>query len=166
MRRLFFLTPTVESCKIIVNELEAQGIPHSHLHVIASIDQSLTALPEATIWEKSELSHGIKWGTGLGGTAGLLGGVLAVTFPPAGLILGGGALLAGVAAGAGFGAAVMAMMKSHEHNHQLDDYKHEIENGELLLMVDIPKTEVEKISGSILKHHPEAHIKVSKPKAD
>jgi len=164
MRRLIVLLPNAESCKSVINELESQGVPHRHLHVVASIGQSLEGLPKATIWEKSELSHGIEWGTGLGGTAGLLGGVLAVTFPPAGLVLGGGVLLAGAAAGAGFGAAVMALMKSHEHNHQLDDYRDELDRGEFLLMVDAPKEMLDKVSDSVLKHHPEAHIKVSIPK--
>ena len=48
------------------------------LHVIASIAQPLQDLPEAGVWQKSEMVHGLEWGTGLGGVAGLLGGLLAV----------------------------------------------------------------------------------------
>ncbi len=163
MRRLYFLIPTISLTKIIINELEQQGIPHTHLHVIAGIQQPLTGLPEANIWQRTELAHGLKWGIGIGGTAGLLGGLLTVAFPPGGIILGGGALLSGAAAGAGLGAALLGLMKGHEHNHQLDDFKYEIEHGEILLMVDLPKADVETISNSILQHHPEANIKVSKP---
>ncbi len=161
MRRLHFLLPDLESCKAVVAELEAAGVPERHLHVVGSIAQELVGVPEASVWQKTELLHGLEWGTGLGGVAGLLGGVLAVTFPPAGLVLGGGALLAGAAAGAGFGAAVTALMKSHEHNHSLDDYLPEIESGELLLMVDVPREHVGTVEEMVLKHHPEAHIKVS-----
>lgn len=164
MRRLYFLIPTVQLTEIIVSELEQQGIDHHHLHVVASIKQSLRGLPEASIWQKTELAHGLEWGTGIGGTAGLLGGLLTVAFPPGGIILGGSALLIGAAAGAGVGAAMMGLMKGHEHNHQLDDFKKEIEHGEILLMVDLPKSDVEHITDSILKLHPEAHIKVSEPK--
>ena len=164
MRRLYFLIPDVDLTEIIVNELEQQGIPHKHLHTVASIDQSLKGLPEANIWQKTELAHGLEWGTGIGGTAGLLGGLLTVAFPPGGIILGGGALLIGAAAGAGVGAAMMGLMKGHEHNHQLDDFKKEIENGEILLMVDVPRADVEDIIDSILRHHPSADIKVSEAK--
>ncbi len=164
MRRLYFLIPDIELTTTIVNELENQGVPHKHLHVVASIDQKLEDLPEANIWQKTELAHGLEWGTGIGGTAGLLGGLLTVAFPPGGIILGGGALLLGAAAGASVGAAMLGLMKGHEHNHQLDDFKQEIEHGEILLMVDTPKGEVDKISESILSHHPEAHIKISEPK--
>lgn len=164
MRRLYFLIPDTKLTETIVTELEQQGVPHKHLHVVAAINHSLKGLPEANIWQKTELAHGLEWGTGIGGTAGLLGGLLTVAFPPGGVILGGGALLIGAAAGAGVGAAMLGLMKGHEHNHQLDDFKKEIEHGQILLMVDIPKSDVESISQSILEHHPEADIKVSEPK--
>ncbi len=164
MRRMYFLIPTIELTETIVKELEQQGVPHRHLHAVASIDQTLGDLPEANVWQKTELAHGLEWGTGIGGTAGLLGGLLTVAFPPGGIVLGGGALLIGAAAGAGVGAAMMGLMKGHEHNHQLDDFKHEIESGEILLMVDVPKNDVEDLSELILRHHPEAHIKVSEPR--
>ena len=161
MRRLYFLIPTVELTETIVNELEQQGIPHKHQHVVAAVTHSLKSLPEASVWQKTELAHGLEWGTGIGGTAGLLGGLLTVAFPPGGIVLGGGALLIGAAAGAGVGAAMMGLMKGHEHNHQLDDFKKEIEHGDILLMVDVPKSDVESISNSILALHPDAEIKVS-----
>jgi hypothetical protein len=161
MRRLFFLTPNVDSCHAIVKELEATGVPERHLHVIASIQQALDDLPEAGVLQKTELLHGIEVGAGLGGTAGILGGLLAMTFPPAGLVLGGGALLAGAAAGAGFGAVVTALLSSHEHNHDLDSFQRAIEQGQVLLMVDVPKKEVDATKALILEHHPEAKIGVT-----
>ncbi len=164
MRRLYLLIPTIKLTEIIIDELKQQGVPYSHLHVVAGIQQPLDGLPEATIWQRTELAHGLEWGTGIGGTAGLLGGLLTVAFPPGGVILGGGALLIGAAAGAGLGAAMLGLMKGHEHNHQLDDFKHEIEHGEILLMADLPKADVELITESILKHHPDAHIKLSEPR--
>jgi hypothetical protein len=154
--------PNLESCRQVVAELEDEGVPEHHLHAIASLDQSLDGLPEAGVLQKTELAHGLEWGAGLGGVAGMLGGLLAVSFPPAGLVLGGGALLVGAAAGAGFGAVVSALLSSHEHNHDLDAFQRAIEAGEILLMVDIPRQRVDKIRELILNHHPEAHIGVAK----
>jgi hypothetical protein len=162
MRRLFFLTPDVVSCRHIITELKDSGVPQRHLHVIGSITQPLDDLPEASVLQKTELLHGIEIGAGLGGTAGILGGLLAMTFPPAGIVLGGGALLAGAAAGAGFGAVVSALMSSHEHNHDLTAFQAAIEQGQILLMVDIPKGDVDKTKELILSHHPEAKIGVAK----
>lgn len=163
MRRLFVLIPSVDLTQTIVDELESQGIAHKHLHVVASINQPLKDLPEASIWQKTELARGLEWGSGIGGTAGLLGGLLTVAFPPGGILLGGGALLIGAAAGAGVGAAMMGLMKGHEHNHQLDDFKKDIEEGNILLMVDLAKSQVDSIRKLILGHHAEADIKVSEP---
>lgn len=163
MRRLHVLMPDTESCKAVVEELKGSGVPQSHLHVVANLAQNIEDLPEATVWQKTELAHGIEWGLGLGGVAGLIGGVLAVSFPPAGLVLGGGAILAGAAAGAGFGAVVTAMLGMNEHSHQLDKYKQAIGEGKLLLMADVPSARVEELSQLILKHHPTADIGVHKP---
>jgi hypothetical protein len=164
MRRIYVLIPSVEVTATIVEELQKMEVPLQHMHTVASIDQSLEGLPEASVWQKTELAHGLEWGTGIGGTAGLLGGLLTVAFPPGGVVLGGGALLIGAAAGAGVGAAMMGLMKGHEHNHQLDDFKKEIEQGEILLMVDLAKDEVEEVSQQILKHHPTGDIRISKQK--
>jgi hypothetical protein len=155
---LYVLLPTEESCRSLVEELEASGIPHTHLHVIAGLSHDLKDLPEATLWQRTELAHGIEWGTGLGGVAGLLGGLLAVAFPPAGIVLGGGALLAGTAAGAGFGALVTALLGSQEHNHRLDVFQDALARGELLLMADVARDREAAVREAILRHHPEARI--------
>lgn len=158
MRRIYVLLPTEESCRVVVKELEAAKISPGHLHVIAGLTHDLKNLPGATIWQRTELAHGIEWGIGLGGVAGLLGGLLVIAFPPAGIVLGGGALLAGTAAGAGFGALVTALLGSQEHNHKLDSFQRALAAGQILLMVDVPYRREDDIKATILKHHPEAEI--------
>ena len=165
MRRLHVLMPDQEITRAVVDELKAEGIAEHHLHVVGNLAQDLRGLPEAGVWQKTELAHGIEWGIGLGGAAGLLGGVLAVSFPPAGLVLGGGAILAAAAGGAGVGAVVQAMLGSQEHNHELDGYAEAIGKGKLLLMADVPRGRVEEISELIRGHHPEAEIGVYEPKS-
>jgi surface antigen len=87
-----------------------------------------------------------------------LGGLLVVAFPPAGIVLGGGALLAGAAAGAVFGAMVTALLGSQEHNHKLDAFQRALASGQILLMVDVPRKREDGVKATILKHHPEAEI--------
>jgi hypothetical protein len=164
MRRLYVLLPSEASCRAVVAELEAGGVPQTHLHVIAGLTHELKDLPEASLWQRTELARGIEWGVGLGGVAGLLGGLLVVAFPPAGIVLGGGALLAGTAAGAGFGALVTAMLGSQEHNHQLDGFQRALAAGQLLLLVDAPQARVDEVRAIIVRHHPEASIGSVAPK--
>jgi len=161
MLRLHILLPDQACCKAVVSRLGASGVPRHHMHVLARLAERLEELPEAGVWEKTELAHGIERGIGLGGAAGLIGGLLAVTFPPAGLVLGGGALLAGAAAGAGIGAAVNALLGSHEHSHDLDRYQRGIANGHILLMVDVHHAEQEEVEALIRDQYPEADIGVA-----
>ena len=56
---------------------------------------------------------GLVLGTAISVVYVALGGLLAVAFPPAGIVLGGGALISGVAAGAGFGALITALLGSN-----------------------------------------------------
>jgi len=158
MRRIYVLLPTEESCRLVVEELAGAGIPTGHLHVIAGLTHQLKDLPAASVWQRTELAHGIEWGIGLGGVAGLLGGALVVAFPPGGTVLGAGALLAGTAAGAGFGALVTALLASREHSHKLDSFQRALAAGQILLMVDVPKKRDAEVRSTVLKHYPEAEI--------
>ncbi len=162
MRRLYFMLPNVDVCKSVVAELEAEGIPERHLHVIAGHSVALKDLPEASLIQKSEFAHGIEKGIGVGGAAGLLGGLLAVTFPPAGLVLGGEALLAMLAAGASFGGLVSGLVAKDIPNKELEAFQDGLDYGKVLLLVDVPKAEMDKWTALIREHHPEAEIGVAK----
>lgn len=166
MKRLYFMLPDTESCKKVVAELKSAGIPERHLHVVASLAVPLDNLPEASALQKTELTHGIEKGIALGGAAGLLGGMLVVAFPPAGLVVGGAALLAAVTAGgAGFGALAMGLISMDIHNKKLEAFERDIAAGHILLIVDVPKKDVEQWKQLIIEHHPEAEIGVTKAPA-
>lgn len=162
MRRLYVILPDRESCKRVVDALEEAGVAEHHLHVVASLTQDLHGLPEAGVWQKTELAHGIEWGIGLGGVAGLLGGVLAILYPPAGLTLGLEAILAGGLGGALVGALIIAILGSHAQGHWLEAFQREISAGRLLLMVDAPRSQMITLQSLILKHHPGARLGVLK----
>jgi len=162
-KRLHFLVPDVATCKAIVDELNEMGIPESQTHVIGNHFTPLNGLHEATFLQKSEFTHGVEEGLGVGGVAGLLGGLLAVTFPPAGLVLGGGALLVSALAGAGLGAVVSAIVAKDIPNRKLQAFEDAISEGQLLLLVDVPKKEVDSVVDVIHKHHPEVEIGMTSP---
>ena len=94
---------------------------------------------------------------------GLFAGIVAVSFPPAGLILGGGAILALSLAGAGVGAWISSMIGSDVPNSQLKEFQASIDAGQLLFMLDVPKVRVDEISELVKKHHPEAEIEGTEP---
>ncbi len=165
MRRLYCLLPDIESSKAVVSELEESGIPERHLHAIAGLAQDIDDLPRAGLLQKTELLHGLVLGSLLGLLAGFLGGLLVMNFPPAGLVLGRETVVVCSIAGAVLGAAVSTLISSHEHSHQLDAFEEAIEEGQILLMVDIAAGKVAQTKKMILSHHPEAEIReTARPK--
>ncbi len=111
MRLLYFLTPDIETARRDVDELLLARIPEKQVHVVAKDHQLLQEndIPKAGLRHDSELVPAIERGMAVGGITGLLAGLAAVTFPPAGLVLGSGAIAAITLAGAGFGVVVAPM---------------------------------------------------------
>lgn len=162
-KRLYFLVPDLATCQTMVNELKGLGIKQSHIHIIGKQAIPLRGFHKASVLETTEFKHGIEEGLGVGGVAGLLGGLIAVTFPPAGLVLGGAALLATTLAGAGLGALVSGLIAKDIPNRKLMSFQDAIASGQLLLLVDVAKTQVDAVMELVRTHHPEAEIGTTTP---
>ncbi|TNF99591.1 MAG: DUF1269 domain-containing protein [Gammaproteobacteria bacterium] len=165
MRRLYFLVPTIESATQIVDELLLARVDERHIHIAAKDHHPLhdAHLPEANLLQESDFIPAVEKGLAVGGGTGILAGLVAVTFPPAGLILGGGAILGMGVIGAGFGAWVSGMIGISIENSQLKEFEQAIEDGQLLLMIDVAKKRVDEIADLVKKHHPEAEVEGTEP---
>jgi hypothetical protein len=160
-KRLYFLVPDVDTCQVLVRELRELGIAEHSIHIVGNHFTPLEGVQEASFLQKTEFSHGLEVGLGFGGAAGLLGGLLAITFPPAGLVLGGGALLASALAGAGVGALVSGLVAKDIPSRALRAFEDAIAAGELLLIVDVPRLQVDAVMDLIRTHHPGATVNVA-----
>ncbi len=87
MRRAYFLLPDVEVARKVVDELLLARIDVHHIHVIAREGTPVMDLPEASIAQKSDVVSALERGIAVGGATGPLAAVVAVSFPPAGLVL-------------------------------------------------------------------------------
>lgn len=103
MRRIYFLAPDIGTTHKIVDELRANSIEENDIHIIAKRGTPLQDLPEANPLQKSDIIPAMERALAIGGTTGLLAGLVAAALPT-GLVLGGDALLASTLAGAGVGA--------------------------------------------------------------
>jgi hypothetical protein len=138
-------------------------IEERHIHLVAKEGTPLTELPEATLLQKSDFVPAVERGIALGGSAGLLVGLVAVAFPPAGFVLGGGALLASALVGAGIGGWMSGMIGVSVPNSRLKRFEEAVESGKLLMLVDVPKQRVEEIGALIRKHYPQVQIEGTEP---
>jgi len=163
MRRLYFLVPSVKSARKINDELLLARVEERHIHVIAREGTAMEDLPEAKMAQRTDLIPALEHGAAIGGVTGILAGIVAISFPPAGLILGGGAVLATGLAGVGVGALMSSMIGVDLPNSRLEKFHQAIDEGELLMMVDVPRNRVEEIDDLVKKHHPEAEIEGTEP---
>ena len=85
-RRLYFLLPDVKTAKAVFKKLLLARIEQEHVFFLAKEGVALGDLPEATMLQKSDEIHGLALGLVVGGTTGALAGVVAMMFPPSGLV--------------------------------------------------------------------------------
>ncbi len=163
LKRLYFLLPGVDTTRKIVDELLLARVPYEHMHVLARAGTPLEELPEAGVAQRTDLVPALERGLAVGGTAGALAGLLALAFPPVGPVVAGGAILFGALGGAGFGAWVSSMIGVSLPNSRLERFEQAIEDGMILMMVDVPKDRVGEFEDMIRRHHPEAEIEGTEP---
>ncbi len=159
MHRLYFLSPNLQSAKQVVDALLLARIPQQNVHVVANHNVALENLPEASVLENSDLIPALQKGAAVGGATGLLAGLVAVAFPPAGLVLASGAvLMATTLAGAGVGAWASSLIGISTPSSRLKEFEDAVARGELLLLVDVPAEREQEIKSLIARTHPEAII--------
>jgi hypothetical protein len=161
MRRIYFLAPNIETTSKIVQELRSEGIEDRHIHILAKRGTPLEDLPEATEFQKTDFFPAIERGAALGGTTGLLAGLIGLRF--AGFVIAGGPLLGILIAGATIGSLMSGLVGLQTGNSRLKQFEEAIEQGELLVMLDVAKDRIEAITRSIIKHHPNATFEGIEP---
>ena len=163
MRRLYFLMPDITSTHNLVNELLLSHVEERHIHVIAKEGTPMEELPEASFLQSSDFVPAIERGLTLGAITGVLCGLVAMTFPPAGLVIGGGAVFAMGAAGAGVGGLLSSMVGISLSSSRLKKFEDAVNEGKFLLLIDVARTRVEEVEEIVKSHYPEADIEGTEP---
>lgn len=157
-RRLYFVLPDGNTARTVHNELLLARVAENHMHVIAREGTDLDDLPEANLFQKSDIIHAAQLGFILGGFTGVILGSLAASM---GFIVQGlevwsvGSLTVG---GAFLGAWASSMVGINIPNTRLKQFNKEIAQGNILFIVDVPVKEVDMITDMVRSHHPEAGL--------
>jgi hypothetical protein len=155
-RRILYLIPDLASARRMMDDLLLARIEERHIHFLAKRGTPMEGLHEASMAQKSDLVHGAQMGLMLGALLGCaLGVVIAYTF------LGGDTMrivtvLGATILGALFGAWVSSMVGSAVPNSRLKQFHQAIEEGKILVMVDVPESRVEEVRERLRAIHPEA----------
>ncbi len=155
-RRPFFIMPDIASARKTMEDLLLARVEERHIHFLAKRGTPMDGLHEANQLQKSDLVHGVQVGLALGAVLGLvLGAALVMTLITDDrwqvvTVLGAGVI------GALFGAWVASMVGSAVPNSHLKQFSKAIEQGKLLLMVDVPEHRLIETRDLLSARHPEA----------
>lgn len=163
MRRIYFLVPDISITKCIVDDLLMAKIEDRHIHVIAKRGTPLEELPEANLLQKSDFIPAVQQGLALGGTTGMLAGLVAIILPPASTVIAGGILLATTLVGASVGAWLSGMVGMSVGNRRIKEFEDAIEAGHFLVLVDVSSDRVDEIEERVKQHLPEVEIEGTEP---
>lgn len=163
-RRIYWLLPDLESARRTMNDLLLARIEERHIHFVAREDADMRGLHAAGVLQTSDVVRSAEMGLIIGASVGgLLGALVAVHYPIVGdePQWGIAALLA--LAGAAFGTWSSTMIGVSTPSKRLARFQPAIEQGQILLMVDVPMWREEAIEARLRALHPEANLQGNEP---
>lgn len=162
-QRLYFLLPSVDCAKQVVNDLLLARVEDRNIRVVAKDGTALEGLHEASVLQTTDLAHSAEMGLIVGGIAGVLAGVVALFNPVPGLNVNEGVILVAALLGAAFGAWASSLIGTAIPNSRLSAFRKEIDQGRILMMVDAPRGRSNEINDLIRARHPDAAPRGAEP---
>ena len=157
-RRLYFVLPDVDISLEVEKDLLLAKVNDNLMHFMGKRGTDLKDLPEATALEKSDVVHGIKVGMfsgALGGAA--LGTIIYMLRDFIGMQIVPGIILIFFLIGSVLGVWIGGLLiGSSTPNVALHEFEHTMDEGHILLMIDVPVERVDEVRKIVKSHHPEA----------
>ena len=162
MEKLIFLVNDHDDAIAAVGVLHDMGINDTDISVIAREGTALHDLPDAQQEDGSDVVPAFARGAAAGGVTGLLAGIAVTVFAPAGIVLGGAAVLAATVGGASFGAFASALIGVSVPNSQLREYEDAVAAGQYLMVVEIEDERLEELKSRLTQSHAHVTLKGTK----
>ena len=158
--RIYFLVDDEAEAKKVITVLRNAEVEEDNIIAVAKREKYPLAegIPEANLLERSDVVNAAKNGSMIGGATGFFAGLAAVSIMPLGLIAAGGAALGMGLAGATLGTWTSTMIGVSVTNRDLKAFEDGIEEGRILMLVDVDKAKADTIKAAVRKAQPEALI--------
>ncbi|HAT30482.1 MAG TPA: DUF1269 domain-containing protein [Janthinobacterium sp.] len=157
------MLPGIASGRAMLDELLLARIEERHMHFLAREGTLPPDMPDLNALQKTDLVHGAQLGMLIGGAVGLGAGIFMVLFPPDGLTLRTVAILIAALGGAIFGAWASGMNAAAVPNSRLAKFAERVEEGQVLLIVDVAPRKVREIEEMMASRHPEISFAGAEP---
>jgi len=161
--RMYVTLPDVASARRLADDLLLARVEDRHMHFLARRGVDLEPLHEATHLDKTDAIPGAFRGAILGGVMGVVLGVVLIYFPPAGGSLELITVLICAVVGAVLGAWISSMMGLQLPNSRLKAFYPDVDDGKVLLMLDVPAGRYQEVRDVIARTHPEAVDRGNEP---
>ena len=162
-RRLYFVLPDIASAHKTADDLLLARFEDRHMHFLAKRGTDLGKLHEAGSPQKSDRAHGAQTGMVAGAVCGLMASVAVFMLQPDDFHVRHGFVLGMTLLGALFGFWIGSMVGSSVPNSRLQQFHRDMDEGRILLMVDVPSLRMEEIRELIGLRHPEADARGFEP---
>lgn len=159
--RLYYVLPDFDSARKTLDDLLLNRVEFRHVHFLTKGDNVPQDLPEANVFQRTDLVHGATIGMRSGAVLGLaLGMLLVVYFDP---VSKPPLLFAGVIIGILFGGWASSMMGASMSNSRLRHLLAPLDSKQVLMIVDVPALQVDLIEKRLAERHPESQFRGEDP---
>jgi hypothetical protein len=154
---MYLTLPDVASARKLADDLLLARIEDRHMHFLARRGTDLAPLHECSYLDKTDAVPGAFKGAIIGGVLGIAVGVFATSVPlPNGHTLELITVLIAAIIGALLGAWISSMMGMQVPNSRLKPFWRDLDEGKVLLMLDVPASRYREVHEVIERTHPEA----------
>lgn len=163
-RRIYWLMPDLASARRAMDDLVRARVDVAHVHFAGPEGMDMDGLHAANVWQTSDLVHAAKTGWAVGTACGIVVGLAAALLFP---IVGDDpqwevAVLVAILGGV-IGAWSASMIGISIPSPRLQRFEGAIAQGQILLMVDLPRSRVRDIEAMLQSAHPEARFEGEEP---
>lgn len=163
-RRIYWLLPDVASARQTMNDLLLARVSVGSIHFVAREGTDMSDLHEANLLQTSDVIRSAQAGLVIGGAVGAVMGVaVAYALSSAGAPAQWGLIAVLAMAGAPLGAWSSSMIGVSTPSQRLRRFEPMIAEGQLLLIVDVPRGRCTEIEERLASLHPEAHHEGAEP---
>ncbi|KQW57964.1 hypothetical protein [Variovorax sp. Root411] len=164
-RRIYWLMPDLASAGRVMDDLVRARVDVARIHFAGPEGMDMAGLHAANVWQTSDVVHAAKTGWAVGSACGIVVGLMAALMFP---IFGDDpewevAVLVAVVGGV-VGTWSASMIGISIPSPRLQRFEGAIAQGQILLMVDLPRSRVRDIEALLQSAHPEARFEGEEPR--
>lgn len=162
-KRIYWLLPDLASARRTMDDLLLARVREHRMHFVARDGTDMTGLHAANALQTSDVVRAAQLGLVIGAAVGATAGVIAALAVPIPGISPHWATVVLAILGAAVGTWAATMIGISTPSNRLQRFESAIEQGQILLIVDVPSGRVEEIEERLHALHPEAHLEGVEP---